>query len=119
MLITQQPCLTRWPMRGYVTTSPSQVHSLQTLATSRRGTHDPSSVSSGLCLSLADKSCLSKRDWSNHVVPSMPAQAVATVRGGLHPGTARLWWPWPCPFLFLTLALFSHVSSSVLGKGAP
>lgn len=58
MLITQQPCLTCWPMRGYVATSPSHVHGLQPLTASGRSAGDPSSVSSVPCLSLADKSCL-------------------------------------------------------------
>lgn len=64
MLIPHQPCLslTYWPMRGYVTISPSQVRSVQSLATSGGGTRDPSSVSSGLCLSLTDKSRLLKRE---------------------------------------------------------
>lgn len=79
MLTTQQPCLTCWPMRGYVTTSPSHVHSLQPLTTSGRSAGDPSSVSSVPCLSLADKSCLPKREWPHHIVPRMPAHAVATV----------------------------------------
>lgn len=49
------------------------------------------------------------------MAPGMPAQAEGTAGGGgagLHPNTAGATvWPWPCLFLFHSLALFSHVSS--------